>query len=151
MDYCSYFIPDKALFGSYPTTNRAKELEDMGIVQYIDLTYDAEVEQNYETNKPILKFPIVDRQIPDNIYEFCKFIIKLVEIINTKEKIYIHCRGGHGRAGLVVACLLCYIDKLSPDESIKRTTFFHSQRKIMREKWRKIGSPQTRKQKIIYF
>lgn len=151
MDYCSYFIPDRALFGSYPTTNRAKELEDNGIVQYIDLTLDNEVEEKYTTDKPILYFPIIDRQVPINIYKFCKFILELVDIINSKKKIYIHCRGGHGRAGLVVACLLCYINKLSPAESITQTTFFHSQRKIMREKWRKIGSPQTRKQKSFIF
>ena len=83
---------------------------------------------------------------------FAKFIIKLVDIINnTKKKIYIHCRGGHGRAGLVVACLLCYINKTSPDKSLEQTKNFHSQRKEMREKWRKIGSPQTRKQKSFIF
>ena len=151
MDYCSYFIPDRALFGSYPTTDRAKELESNGVVQYVDLTLQNEVLEKYETEKPIIHYPIIDRQIPYDIYKFCKFIIKLAEIINNKSKVYIHCRGGHGRAGLVVACLLCYIYKQSPNESIENTTFFHSQRKLMREKWRQIGSPQTRKQKSFIF
>jgi len=151
MDYCSYFIPDRALFGSYPTTNRAKELEKNGVVQYINLTLPDEVKEHYNTDKSIIYYPIIDRQVPYDIYKFCKFLIQLVEIINTTSKVYIHCRGGHGRAGLVVACLLCYINKLSPDKSLKQTKMFHSRRKEMREKWRKIGSPQTRKQKSFIF
>ena len=31
------------------------------------------------------------------------------------EKIYIHCKGGHGRAGLVVSCILCYTCRLSSE------------------------------------
>ena len=151
MDYCSYFIPDKALFGSYPTTDRAKELENNGVTQYVDLTMSHEVKESYETDKSIIYFPIIDRKIPYNVYTFCKFIIKIADMITNANKLYIHCRGGHGRSGLVVACLLCFIYKYSPEKSIERTTFFHSQRKTMRDKWRQIGSPQTRKQKSFVF
>jgi len=42
MDYCSYFIKDKALFGSYPTLERAKELIDNGVSVFIDLTTESE-------------------------------------------------------------------------------------------------------------
>ena len=151
MDYCSYFIPNKGLFGNYPTTNRAKELEENGVTQYVNLTLPHEVENDYNTNKSVINFPIIDRQVPDNIYKFCKFIIKLAKIIDNTNKTYIHCRGGHGRAGLVVACLLCYKYNYCPQKSLELTNFFHSQRKIMREKWRKIGSPQTRKQQSFIF
>jgi len=37
-------------------------------------------------------------------------------------KLYIHCRGGHGRAGLVVACLLCSIYDYPPEKSIELTS-----------------------------
>ena len=77
MDYCSYFIPNKALFGSYPTTDRAKELENNGVTQYVDLTMSNEVKESYETDKSIIYFPIIDRKIPFNVYTFCKFIIKI--------------------------------------------------------------------------
>ena len=151
MDYCSFFIPDKALFGNYPTPSRAQELEELGVTIFIDLTLPLEVLESYKTTKMIIKFPIVDRNVPHDIHEFCKFIIKLVALIKQDDKVYIHCRGGHGRAGLVVACLLCYLYKYTPNESIEKTTFFHSQRKVMRQKWRDIGSPQTRKQKSFIF
>ena len=58
-----------------------------------------------------------------------------------------HCKGGHGRSGIVVASILSYMNNISGEESIILTTKFHSERKIMRDKWREIGSPQTNRQK----
>ena len=63
------------------------------------------------------------------------------------EKIYIHCKGGHGRVGIAVASLLCYIKNISVEESLKLTNECHKKREIMKEKWRNIGSPQTYNQK----
>ena len=38
---------------------------------------------------------------------------------------------------------------LSPEESLEKTRHYHGLRKTMREKWRRIGSPQTKSQKIF--
>ena len=53
----------------------------------------------------------------------------------------------HGRSGVVVACILCYIFNLSPQESLNYTTKCHGNRKNMRDRWRKLGSPQNFNQK----
>ena len=154
MELCSYCIPDQVLFGSYPTTERCKILEENGVRYYVNLTEELEVEQDYETKYPILSFPIVDRKIPDNIFTFGKFLLKVVTLVNQLEnndKLYIHCRGGHGRAGLLVACLLCCIYDYTPEKSIELTSQYHSERLVMRDKWRKIGSPQTKLQKSFIF
>jgi len=76
-----------------------------------------------------------------------------LSLVNQLEnnKLYIHCRGGHGRAGLVVACLLCSIYDYPPEKSIELTSKYHSERLVMRDKWRKIGSPQTRLQRSFIF
>jgi predicted NAD-dependent protein-ADP-ribosyltransferase YbiA (DUF1768 family) len=81
------------------------------------------------------------------------FIIKIAKIIKnlSQEKVYIHCKGGHGRSGVVVACLLCFIFKLTPFQSLEYTTKCHNNRHIMRDKWRKIGSPQTYLQKKFVY
>ena len=63
------------------------------------------------------------------------------------QKVYLHCKGGHGRSGIVVACILCHIYSILPEEALRLTTAYHSQRPTMRPKWREIGSPQTRQQK----
>jgi hypothetical protein len=43
--------------------------------------------------------------------------------------------------------MLCYLYNISPSEAIDKTTIYHNTRKNMKEKWKKIGSPQTRSQK----
>ena len=154
MDTSSFFITDKALFGNYPDQDKIKYLEELGVKYYVNLTHDYEIDNKYVTKNDVFNYPIKDRSIPYNILKFCQFIIKIANIITNlknNDKIYIHCRGGHGRAGLYVSCLLCYIYDYSPEKSLKLTKEFHNNRKVMRNKWRKIGSPQTRLQKTLVF
>ena len=151
MDNCSYFIEGKGLFGSYPNKGSYEELVENGVKYFVDLTTQNEKSKLYTyENNNYYSYQIKDRYIPENIYMFCKFIYKLGNIItNMKddEKIYIHCKGGHGRCGVIVSCLLCHIFKYSADKSLELTNKYHNNRKIMNERWRKIGSPQTDRQK----
>lgn len=151
MDRSSYFIKDKALFGSYPTQNAIQELENEGVRYFVDLTYQDEKRITpYKTNYNYISFPIKDRSYPNNIIDFSKFIHNISKIIlelKDNDKIYIHCKGGHGRSGVVVAILLCKIFNFTPDEALEHTTKSHNNREVMRDKWRKIGSPQTYHQK----
>jgi ribA/ribD-fused uncharacterized protein len=151
MDRCSYFIKNKALFGSFPNQSAVTELEQEGVRFFVDLTCNGEQKiVPYKTIGKYISYPIKDRQIPTDVYDFVCFIVKLAEIINNMnadEKIYIHCKGGHGRSGIVVAILLCYMFKLSPEHAIEYTTKYHNKREVMKEKWRKLGSPQTSHQK----
>lgn len=151
MDTCSYFIVDKALFGCYPTNESIKLLENEGVRYFIDLTeLDVEDIPRYTTEYNYMNYPIQDIRIPKDWPRFANFIMKLAKIIDNLEdgeKIYIHCRGGHGRSGIVVACLLCYIYNLKPEKALDWTNYYHEQRKNMKDKWRIMGAPQTRYQK----
>jgi protein-tyrosine phosphatase/predicted NAD-dependent protein-ADP-ribosyltransferase YbiA (DUF1768 family) len=155
MERCSYFIPEKALFGSFPEQKIVEQLEDLGVRYFIDLTYDHEEKTvPYKTKYVYIKYPILDRNIPEDWKSFSQLIIKIYHILrNLKptEKIYVNCRGGHGRSGILVACILCYYYEISPEESLKQTSKYHSNRPIMRDKWRKIGSPQGKRQKDFVF
>ena len=144
----SYFIENKALFGAYPL-HLIQELELLGIKYYIDVTHPDDNLQPYTTPHTTIKFPIKDRDSPENMITFCKLILQIISIIKNlspNEKIYIHCKGGHGRCGIVVACLLSYMKKIKPYEAIQLTTYYHNIRE-MKTKWKRIGSPQTKKQK----
>jgi len=147
----SYFVENKALFGGFPTQENIYELEEMGVKYFLDLTETGERNTyNYTTNYNYENYPIKDRCCPPDKISFGKLIIKYSKIINTLsegEKIYIHCRGGHGRSGIVVASLLTWIYKINPQEAITKTHICHSERKIMTEKWRYLGCPNSRKQK----
>lgn len=151
MDRSSEFIKDKALFGSYPTQEAVEELEYNNVKYFIDLTCTGEKKITpYKTNYTYIKYPIIDHRVPTDWNSFAKFILKLssiIQFLGEDEKVYIHCKGGHGRSGIVVACLLCYLYGMSPSEAISKTSRYHSKRVEMREKWRRIGSPQTRSQK----
>ena len=155
MERCSYFIPGKALFGSFPDKKSVDELESLGVRYFIDLTCKNEERIiPYETKYTYIKYPIKDRHIPEDWKSFAQLIVKIYHIIKNlkpKEKIYINCRGGHGRSGILVACILCYYYDITPDEALKQTSRYHSNREIMRDKWRKIGSPQGKKQKDFVY
>lgn len=151
MQKCSYFIEGKALFGSFPTQEEVDELEMQNVRVFVDLTYEGEEKTTpYMTKYSYVKYTIKDHKIPEDWKTFAVFIMNTSETIKKlreNEKIYVHCKGGHGRSGIVVACILCYYHNISPQEALRMTTKFHSQRPVMREKWRKIGSPQSYDQK----
>lgn len=151
MERSSYFIKDRALFGSFPTQEAVEELEKMGVRYFVNLTHSYERKITpYKTQHNYISFPINDHQVPEDRHVFASFVVKLADIIYGLKKgelIYIHCKGGHGRSGVVVASLLCHIFGMSPGEALDHTTMYHSNRKSMREKWRQIGSPQTYQQK----
>jgi predicted NAD-dependent protein-ADP-ribosyltransferase YbiA (DUF1768 family) len=157
MDTSSFFIKDKALFGSFPSQESVLELEQKGVRYFIDLTTPEEKETKitqYTTKYEYINYPIVDRNIPTNWYSYAFFIIKicnLIKYLKVNEKIYIGCRGGHGRSGVVTASILCHMFGLSPEESLEYTTKCHSNRKTLKDKWRKIGSPQTFMQKKFIY
>jgi hypothetical protein len=152
-DTSSFFIQDKALFGSYPSQEIVDDFEEKGVVCFVDLTTDHEKHKlvRYTVNKGnYINFPIRDNYIPIDLFGFSKFICKITNIIqnlNDNQSIYVHCKGGHGRAGIVVSCLLCFINKITSYEALSLTNKCHSKRPVMKDKWRNIGSPQTDKQK----
>lgn len=151
MDRCSYFIKDKALFGSFPTQEAVTELEQNGVRYFINLTCPTEKKiEPYTTRYSYLSFPIADHQVPEDHRLFACFLLRITDIINNLspgELVYIHCKGGHGRSGIVVASLLCHMYGISSQNALDHTGRYHSKRSVMREKWRKIGAPQSMYQK----
>ena len=154
MDNCSFFIKNNALFGGYPTQENVDELEKNGVRYFVNLTEKNEPKINpYKTQYEYIEYPIKDNNIPTDLTSFACFLIKISHIIKDLKNniIFIHCRGGHSRSALVVACLLCHIFGLTPYESLEYTTKCHSKRKVMRERWRKVSAPQSFIQKKFVY
>lgn len=151
MERCSYFIEDKALFGSFPTQQDVLFLEEMGVRCFVDLTRRDESKTTpYKTEYLYINYPIIDRKIPEDWKSFAKLVIRVCYIIRNlrqNEKIYVHCKGGHGRSGILVASIFCQYYGLSTEEALKQTAKCHARRPEMRDKWRKLGSPQGVRQK----
>lgn len=155
MQRASFFIENKALFGSFPTQKSVDELESHGVKIFIDLTCENEAKTcPYTTKYTYIRYPIKDQEIPEDSGPFASFILKLTDLLRNcseNNKMYIHCKGGHGRAGIVVACILCCYYGIGPKAALKITNVCHSIRPQMNDKWRKLGAPQTSLQKEFVF
>lgn len=153
MNKCTFFIKNKALFGGFPTQEEVLELENQGVRFFVNLTFDYEKKiVPYNTNYTKIQYSIKDRFIPTNWYTFTQFIVKIAKIIDllkNNEMVYIHCKQGSGRSGIVVAVLLCYLYNIDSKTSLEVTRRCHSFRTDLKEKWKIIGSPQTKLQKIF--
>jgi hypothetical protein len=142
MEYCSIIIKDLAYFGPSPTQEIADKLVAEGIDVFVDLTTKEDRTLPYTVDHKI-NYPIKDNNIPDNLSSFIFFIKQLELLIIKNRKIYIHCRAGHGRSGMVSACLLAEVKKYSPTYAVKLITGYHKDREIMKDKWRNKLCPNS--------
>lgn len=146
--YASKFY-NNSMFGGFPTQDRVNQLISLGITHFVDLTFPTEVQTKYilPTTCSYINFPILDRSIPYPIDDFTSVVLLVTNTIQNGNNVYIHCKGGHGRSGVLVAILLTLLKTNNPIEALLLTNESHNKRIEMREKWRKIGSPQTFQQK----
>ena len=150
----AYFVTNQCLFGAYPTQHQIQQLEEWGVDIVVNLTKNNEKKiRPYRTKAKVIQFSILDRKVPEDVREFCALVIHLTREIRKGKKIYIHCKGGHGRAGLLVAAILCYLHKITPKESFIKTSEYHATRPVHSTKpkknefWKAKGSPQTQEQR----
>jgi hypothetical protein len=153
----SFFVQNQALFGAYPTQDQIAQLENWGVDFIVNLTSNDEkkIKPYYSNNSKIIRYFIPDRQVPDDLISFCSLVLFLSEQIKNKKKIYIHCKGGHGRASLLVCAILCFINRISLEKALEITSMFHSLRIVHSSKpkkneyWKKKGFPQFCEQKLF--
>ena len=110
---------------------------------------DGTIVYDYSNYNNITKYhyPIIDKRVPDNLADFYQFLKPVANDILTGKKTYIHCRGGHGRSGLTAAILLILCVNFNADQALDLVYRAHQTRTNMNTKMRKLGAPQTVKQK----
>lgn len=155
---CNYIISEQIMFGWYPSppdtsgiySNNIDALISTERNVFVNLTTLDETSSLYDY-KPytkhhlpetlFLSYPIPDCGIPTDNDSFCKLIVKLYELIQKGMKLYIHCRGGHGRSGIVVGCLLINMG-YNVEEVLKLLTMAHKTREYIPD----YPCPQTQEQ-----
>lgn len=119
------------------------------ITVIVNLTTEREIKHknNYQYQKSLpstidyIHFPIKDMTTqPDNIT--LDLIDNIIKLIN-KHVIYIHCKGGHGRAG-VIAGLLTH--KLNPEFTYKEVIEYIQKQHRTRKIKPYVSTPQTTQQ-----
>ena len=114
----SYQVTDIFYAGEYPFKKNLEDgkpklqsLIDFGIKHFIDLTegYQKELLTEYSGYLPpgctYLNLPTIDYTVPrfENLKKVHEFISQ------SKDKVYVHCKGGYDRTGVTVATYFVYI------------------------------------------
>jgi hypothetical protein len=151
MNQASFFIEKKALFGGYPNHKQIIELQEEGVTWFIDLTNSNE--KNIKIYSHLvnnwINYPIKDGHIPEDKKKFVIFLLLLqivMESLKPGEKIYLHCRGGHGRSTLVIACFLSMVFNIPPLDGLNLAKEYHTLRPNLKSKWL-VGWPLSLKQR----
>lgn len=112
-----WVIKDRFLAGEYPSGNAAglarhkiKAFLDAGIDSFIDLTLPQEMFPYLGLLKgagaKYQRFPILDDAVPTDHRQMTEILDAIDAGLAARRKVYVHCQGGVGRTGTVVACWL---------------------------------------------
>jgi hypothetical protein len=111
-----WVIPGRLLAGEHPIGSeeararvRLEQLGQAGIDCYIDLT-EPDEQPDYRRLLPkrseYLRFAIVDTGVPNNVSQTQALLAAIRAALARERGVYVHCRAGIGRTGLVIGCFL---------------------------------------------
>lgn len=136
-DHSSVLIAGRLYFGSYPTRSRLRQIELDQFTHIIDLTEDGEMEP-YDTYLTVIRFPVKDHSAPEDSIHYCHFVTHIVSLLRQPStKLYIHCRGGHGRSSMLCVSIWMSMDEdCHFSDAVDLVNRAHSARVRLRDKWR---------------
>ena len=124
----SWILPGKLAAGRFPHPSEVPVLERAGVTLFVTLTEEWESSDRslrqraaeYRTDRRRLRFPVPDYGVPEDAPAFALFVERLAEALRGPEVLFVHCMGGAGRTGIVLACLLARHCRVSADEALER-------------------------------
>lgn len=132
--YTSNWVTKNLCMGAYPKTRfEVRDFINAGINTFVCLNGSDKAEfYRYEDELPkninFIHKPIEDMTITKDkdILLLCKNIARRIKV--NGEIILVHCAGGHGRTGTVLACVLYLLYKLPLEQILDYLQFTHDQR-----------------------
>lgn len=131
----SYSVESGLWAGEYPGHFDPKEarkkidaFREFGITDFIDLTSDSFLRPYEEFLPESMRrhtFPITDQSVPDGFGLMDEIIGLIDTLLRENRKVYIHCWGGVGRTGTVVACWLGHHFRTDGEAALR----------LLRQKW----------------
>lgn len=113
----SYRVSKHLWAGEYPgdkngetAKNKLTRMIQFGIRCFFDLTEEGELipyENLLPPNVSYVRFPIRDVSVPQSIENVRKLVQTILQTADgTHGEVYVHCWGGVGRTGTIIACLI---------------------------------------------
>lgn len=110
----SYYLGSKLFAGEYPGDKcrelaeiKLKRMHHFGVRHFIDLTEEGELspyQQMLLKDTSYLRFPIRDVNAPESVEAVHQLIDKIEYLMQQDGYTYVHCWGGVGRTGTIMAC-----------------------------------------------
>lgn len=140
-------------FGSYPTADQLGILQDMQFDYIVRLTLTQEKNVDpYTTSIQVIPLPIKDNNVPHDWDFFTIAILWIINQLREGKKIFVHCKGGHGRSCIVTTCILYYTNEsLNARDAIEESIRIHNERTNMSLRWKGIKSPFSKSQYIFLY
>jgi hypothetical protein len=111
-----WVIRGSLLAGEHPagadpteTSSRLQQLSRAGIDCFIDLTEPGELPDYFQLLLPSQEYyrsAIADTGVPNSLSQTMDLILSIRMALGRGRRIYVHCRAGIGRTGLIVGCFL---------------------------------------------
>jgi len=103
--------------GEYPgdkdesmAKRKIAQMHHFGIRHFVDLTEEGELCPYHHllpSDTTYTRFPIVDCGVPGSVESVQRLLLRIEELKKMDGYVYVHCWGGVGRTGTIVACYLC--------------------------------------------
>jgi len=111
-----WVIPTRILAGEYPggpddteARGRLARLHAAGVDSFVDLTEDGELppyRHLLPKHTEYLRSAIMDTGVPNNVSQTQELLSAIHSSLARGRCVYVHCRAGIGRTGLIVGCFL---------------------------------------------
>ncbi len=125
-----WVIPGRLLAGEYPggtdfadSRARLKRIQDAGIDYFVDLTVEGELPAYRHLLPFRIKYQrnaIVDQSVPGDAAQTQRILSDIRAALASGRGIYVHCRAGIGRTGLIVGCHLAQETERDGKSALKR-------------------------------
>ncbi|KAL6060717.1 protein-tyrosine-phosphatase [Balamuthia mandrillaris] len=168
-DYSNWIVKGHLMVGAFPKKQHMIEaLLKGGITAFVCLMEEHEMHKHskhylevaqdliakrpseYPQSASALKYlhcPIPDRQVCED-ETVSKFITQILGLLSAGEVVYVHCYGGHGRAGVFASILLGKIYNIPADKALELCKRYHDVRPTVEGISPKtVPSPQTHEQR----
>lgn len=153
--FSSSLLDGELRFGKYPTDEEVTLLREAGYTIFIDLTEPKEITwEPYDTEGLYYtRIPIKDRGFTPYDYTLLEeMMCSLTAFVGGEHRIYVHCRGGHGRSATFAGIVLGLVTGSPIDDILEAVKQAHRSRTVMKTKMRNIGAPQSIEQfNAIFF